>query len=564
MSVASYTVHEVIEMNREVPTLRPFAYWADDLTESERGVLQPYFTNLDGPVFALINLPEVVKGALFARYSRSPLSLKRLFLDEFVTNPENGIQMISAALEQEGSHSASRHAETLYRRIFSDYGDDSVAQLGGVHLACEQASNLLTKVLERGRLAAYLEQSTRYIRYDKPLGGRWRYYVPSEIEACPLASEFHDAMESMFGTYATIASDLTRFFEQSYTRKSDSERVWQGTLRAKACDVARGILPVATMSNVGVYANGQAFESMILRMRSLPISESTSYADLVLSELRRVIPAFMARVDVPEKGCAITHYLRNTREAIESLTTSLRVPPAFGSSDFSVELVDWDQDGEARVVADILYASSESTAAELRRIVDRMTPVERASILTAYVGDRKNRRHRPGRAFEATNYHFEIVCDYANFRDLQRHRILTIDWQRITPDHGFTIPDVVSTIGATQSWQGVVEQASRVYQNLKSAVGPDVAQYALPFSSKVRFYLRLNAREAMHLIELRTGKQGHTQYRQVCQRMLELIRDRAGHQGIAHAMLFADMVPDYELTRLDSERRAERRRAAIT
>ncbi|MFM8775609.1 MAG: FAD-dependent thymidylate synthase, partial [Actinomycetota bacterium] len=139
-------------------------------TDEEQETLRRYCTNVDGPGFALGNLPEVVKGALFARYSRSPKSLRRLFLDEFVGDLDlSGDKSFDATTGLE-------RAEDLYEKVFVEYGDDSVAQLGGVHLACEQASNLLTKILERGRLMSYLEQSTRYINYDARLGGRYRFY----------------------------------------------------------------------------------------------------------------------------------------------------------------------------------------------------------------------------------------------------------------------------------------------------------------------------------------------------------------------------------------------------
>jgi thymidylate synthase ThyX len=540
-----------------------FSYYRESFTDRERSLLQPYFTNLDGPVFALTNLPEVIKGALFARYSRSPLSLRRLFLEEFVSNSEIATQLV-VLNPGENSIADTQRAETLYRRIFTEYGDDSVAQLGGVHLACEQSSNLLTKVLEWGRLAAYLEQSTRYIRYDRPLGDRWRYYVPPEIESSQAIAEFHRVMDRLFSTYSRLASDLTSFFEKVYPQGMDSIGVWRSTLRAKACDIARGLLPVATMSNVGIFADGQAFESMILRMKSLPLREANDYADLMLTELRRVIPAFMARIDVADKGQATTRYMKDTREALDTLVAQMELPEIQSKSEFSVELIDWDRDGEQRIVADALYASSTCSAAELRRLAERMSATERESVLTAYVGERGNRRHKPGRAFEAANYHFEIVCDYANFRDLQRHRMLTIDWQRITPDHGFSTPEMLTAVGAQEAWVEAIEAASGLYRGLSATHGRDVAQYVLPFASKLRFYLRMNAREAMHFIELRTGKQGHTQYRQVSQRMIELIRDRAGHRAVAAAMSFADMVPDYELSRLEGERRAEQKRSAAS
>lgn len=169
----------------------------------EQEILRRYFTNLDGPVFALVNLPEVVKGALFARYSRSAKSLRRLFLDEFVSDLDlSGDQTVDATI-------GVTRAEDLYEKVFVEYGDDSVAQLGGVHLACEQASNLLTKILERGRLMSYLEQSTRYINYDARLGGRYRFYRDADILNGPFGTRYVGDMDRMFDAYSAMVETVT-------------------------------------------------------------------------------------------------------------------------------------------------------------------------------------------------------------------------------------------------------------------------------------------------------------------------------------------------------------------
>src|SRR5712664_1055950 len=178
---------------------------ADQFTHQEQTVLRPYFTNLDAPVFALVNLPEVVKGALFARYSRSPKSLRRLFLDEFVGDLDlTGDLTVDATV-------GLRRAEELYDRVFLEYGDDSVAQLGGVHLACEQASNLLTKVLEWGRLMSYLEQSTRYIPYDSRINGQYRFYRDPAVLGSPLGTRYVGDMDRLFDTYAELVPLLADF-----------------------------------------------------------------------------------------------------------------------------------------------------------------------------------------------------------------------------------------------------------------------------------------------------------------------------------------------------------------
>ncbi len=534
-----------------------FPHHVEPFSDEERQVLSRFFTNLDGPVFAVVNLPEVVKGALFARYSRSHKSVRRLFLDEFATIPELG-----GASTTPGAADPLvnlRRAESLYDRVFTEYGDDSVAQLGGAHLAVEQASNVLTKILERGRLASYLEQSTRYIFYDRPLGDRYRYTVPAEIAASPHREAFVATMESLFTTYATLVQQLVPYYGTLFPRQEgDSEFVWTSSIRARACDDARGLLPAATTSNVGIFASGQAYEAMLLRMRAHPLAEARHFADLMLAELRKVIPSFMRRVDVPERGGAWSDYLARTGEEMQRLADGIEAVPEDRPE---VTLVSWNPDAETEIVAAALYPHTTLPDDQLLHLARDMDGAQRAAVLRAYVGERANRRHKPGRGMERTGYRFDILCDYGIFRDLQRHRILSIDWQRLGPRHGFVTPDAVGDVGAAAAWSEAMERAAVLHEVIATDLGDDVAQYAVPFAYKIRFYLQLNAREAFHLLELRTGRGGHPGYRRVCQEMHRLIRDQAGHRLVADAMQYVDY-EDYDLARLESERRAEARRAA--
>src|SRR5438477_1631264 len=260
-------------------------YVEESFTAEEADVLRRYFTNLDQPVFALVNLPEVVKGALFARYSRTHKSLRRLFLDEFVGELDtSGDSSIDATI-------GLKRAEELYQRVFFEYGDDSVAQLGGVHLACEQASNLLTKVLEWGRLMAYLEQSTRYIAYDTRLGGRYRYYRDPDLLASSLGTRYVGDLDRLFDTYAEALPAMQEWVKGRYPKDpTDSDFVYPQTIRAKAFDALRGILPAASLSNVGIYGTGQAYELLLLRMRAHPLPEARASAQMMLDELPQGIP----------------------------------------------------------------------------------------------------------------------------------------------------------------------------------------------------------------------------------------------------------------------------------
>src|SRR2546422_4487512 len=328
---------------------------ADEFTREERAALAPYVSNLDGPVFALVNLPEVVKGALFARYSRSPKSLRRLFVDEFL----GAAGLEAAAFGAPGGDAGTQRAEQLYERVFVEYGDDSVAQLGGVHLACEGASNILTKVLEWGRLMAYLEQSTRYVPYTDRPDGRWKYHVPAELDGHPLRPRYVDTLDRAFGTYARWIDPMREYWSGRFPRPpSESDVAYRATIRAKALDSLRGLLPAATRSNVGIFGTGQAYEALLLRMRAHPLREVQDYAEAMLVELRKVIPAFLRRLERPERGGVWSRYLAATREQTERVARRLLEgiepePRPEGT------LTDFDPDGEVKVVGAALYAAAD-------------------------------------------------------------------------------------------------------------------------------------------------------------------------------------------------------------
>ena len=525
---------------------------AERFTGDERRALSPYFTNLDEDVFALRNLPEVVKGALFARYSRSAKSLRRLFLDEF-------LDAVSAGRTPEPAVGVER-ADRLYERVFGDYGDDSVAQLGAAHLACEGVSNLLTKVLERGRLAAYLEQSTRYVPYTDRPGGRWKYLVPEELSGHPLRGRYVSTLDDAFETYRRWLEPAQVHFRRRYPNTAgDSEGVYRAVIRAKALDTLRGLLPAATRSNVGIFASGQAFEALLLRLRAHPLAEARASADRMLTELRKLIPAFLTRVDREDRGVRWSRYLADTRrqtgEAAERLLEGQAPAPQP-----EVALVDFDPDGEVKVVAAALYESSRLGERQLLQRAREMSPGDRAAVLRAYVGDRVNRRHRPGRAFERTSYCFDLLSDYGAFRDLQRHRLLTVEWQELSADHGYAEPTALEDIGAAEDWRRVMERTRELHAAMARQASSTAAQYAVPMAYRIRYRMQMNAREAMHVIELRTAPQGHPAYRRVCQAMHRLIADEAGHGAIAEAMRFADHSA-VELERLGGERASERRRS---
>ena len=532
-------------------------YVAEEFSDAEAEVLRRYVTNLDQPVFALVNLPEVVKGALFARYSRSAKSLRRLFLDEFVGELDiAGDESIDATVGVE-------RAEQLYDRVFMEYGDDSVAQLGGVHLACEQASNLLTKVLERGRLMSYLEQSTRYIAYDtRAADGRYRYVRDPSVLESPLGARYVGDMDRMFDTYAELLPTMQAYFAARHPKEAgDSDFVWRTSIKAKAFDALRGLLPAAAQSNVGIYGTGQGYEALLLRMRAHPLPEARYYADLMLTELRKVIPSFLQRVDRPDRGGVWANYLEKNRRRMDDLASALfaGVEPEPRPL---VTLLDWDPEAEDKVVAAMLYPFSNLPEDQILARVQRLSAAEKVDVVRAYAGERVNRRHKPGRALERIDYRFDVLSDYGAFRDLQRHRMLTIEWQNLSPKHGHTLPEAVADAGLVDDFEASIGRSEELHDALLERF-PVQAPYAVALAHRVRYVIQMNAREAMHLIELRSGPQGHPEYRRVAQDMHTLIAEQAGHRAIAELMRYADHT-DYEsgsLERLDAERRAEERRS---
>jgi thymidylate synthase ThyX len=522
-------------------------YPVEQLTATERAVLAPHFTNLDRPVFALVNLPETVKGALFARYSRYSGSVRRLYLEEFASDAPAGGRPFD---DEEGARAAQ-----LYERVFVGYGDDSIAQVGGAHVACEWVSNILTKLLQRGRLAAYLEQSTRYIPYDKPLpgDGGYRFYRNDE-----LGPEFGAAMGELFGIYSDSLRRVESWAAERWPRGEEPEAAWQRSIRAKALDLLRGLLPAATLSHVGIYASGQAYEQLILRLMASPLPEAREYGGMILAELKQVMPSFVSRVERPDRGGEWISYLERRRERTEEWVARLGLDRRGGGEDApSVELVHVDG-SEEDLLAACLFEASSAPETEIVARIDVLDRSERAQLLGALVGERANRRHRPGRGFEALRYRFEIVSDYGAFRDLQRHRMLTCQWQRLGPDLGAGVPDEVREAGAGGEFERGLEVSRREYERLLAAGLHEQAPYALSLAYRIRYVLDLNAREAMHLIELRSGREGHPTYRAVAQAMHERIA--AIHPGVAAAMTHVDTSQEARLERIMSEIRTHRKK----
>ncbi len=502
-------------------------YPKETFTEEERAKLSNHFTNLEGPVFALINLPETVKGALFARYSRYQGTLRRLFLEEFA----DGLPDIGDLPRL----SEGRRAAELYEKVFIGFGDDSVAQLGGAHIACEWTSNVMTKILQRPRLAAYLEQSTRYIPYDRRMSdGGYRYYRHPA-----LGSQYHETMDGLFETYSELMARVLGWLDSTTRSSADiSPRERERMLRAKALDLLRGLLPAASLSHMGILATGQAYESLVMHLLAHPLPEARRYGSMILQELETVIPSFVARIERPDRGGEWISYLRSRQQRAMDIADRFGLGEPTIAEEPTVRMVGCQGD-EVDLLVSCLFEASSGSEPEIRAEVESMSQKEQAELISLLVGPRTNRRHRPGRGFERVRYRFEVVSDYGAFRDLQRHRMLTVQWQGFSPYLGANVPDELEAAGVAGSYHRAIESSQAEFERLVSTNLEWAAPYALCMAFRTRYVLDMTAREAMHLIELRSGAQGHASYRVVAQEMFEQIN--AVHPSIGRAMEFIDM-----------------------
>jgi thymidylate synthase ThyX len=572
-------------------------YPSETFTEAERARLAPHFTDLDGPVFALVNLPETVKGALFARYSRYPGTLRRLFLDEFAESlPAQGA---SAWEPGEGDRAAQ-----LYERVFLGYGDDSVAQLGGAHVACEWVSNVLTKVLQRPRLGAYLEQSTRYIAYDAEMpGGGYRYYRDPA-----LGPEYSRAMDTLFSVYAASLPRVTAWAAEQFPRRDDEpEAAHARAVKAKALDLLRGLLPAASLSHMGIFATGQTYEQLILHLLAHPLPEAQRYGRMILEAVQAVIPSFVARVERPDRGGAWVEYLREREatgrrwaarlgiggcetasggviadggaaaggadttgqpagalagageSAADGADDAARASAAAAGTGPSVRLLHADG-SEHDLLSALLFEAGAIPHEQIAGAVGALSADDRATLLRDLVGARENRRHRPGRGFEALRYRFEIVSDYGAFRDLQRHRMLTCQWQALTPHLGAEVPEEVERARCGDDYRRALETSRNEYERLVQAGLHEAAPYAVCLGYRIRYVLDMNARAAMQLIELRSGREGHPSYRAIAHELHAQIA--TVHPTVAAAMTHVDRESEPRLERILSEIRTHARRDA--
>ncbi len=530
----------------------------DEFSEEEKAQLRPFVTNMDKPVFALTNLPEVVKGALFSRYSRSSKSLRRVLLDEFMLSEELGLKemMKDAPRERKDKDLVqTKKAEEFYERVLVGYGDDSVAELAGAHIALEGISIMATKIVEDARIGlSPLEKSTRYVYFDnKDQDGKWRFQREKTIMQSEFKELYEKTCDHCFETYASLIPKISGFvMERVPQDDKTSERAYKSAIRAKTCDILRGLLPASTKTNMGFFGDGRAFEYLITRMYADDLAEIRELASSMQNELSYAIPSFVRRAS-DKYGQSMQGYFRKTRKDMGKTIANPKFLGASGGE--GVSLVDYDKDAERKVLIAALYPLLQKPAEEIGKIVDRMGADEKAEIIKSYINERGNRRHRPGRAFEHAYYTFDICANFGAYRDLHRHRILTQQRQELTPYLGFKMPPEIVEAGYESEFKGVMEQAKDAYAQI-AAKHRAQAQYVVPLAYNIRWYMMLNLREAYQMLELRSSMQGHSDYRDVAKKMfLEIGKV---HPRLAGGMIFMDM-KGYQLERLESEKRIDMR-----
>jgi thymidylate synthase ThyX len=537
-----------------------------DFSDKEKSILDQHFSNSDKHVFAITTPRQVDRGALMSRYSRSDKTMRKIFLDEFVANPNRG--------------------KEFYSKILSEYGDDSVAELGEAQIAVEWISNIAAKKIEDQRIGlSYLEKSSRYIPFDKKVGNMYKYYRDERILKSKYADLYIESCDHAFNVYSKSINVMQRFIseiepiddfvyfdsisksEKPFSKLSNDQdiesakKVYHSTVRSQTLDILRNLLPASTLTNLGITGNGRAFEYLLTRLYCSELNELKDLAHLLNSELDCVIPSFIKRVN-EKHGKSLQSFMINTNKEISKLTDKYLedIKPDFSPVD--VRLIDYmdSKDAEVKVISAILYENAKGQSLHnITKLVESFPQERRNEIILAYTKFRGNRRHRPGRAFEMVEYLFEMFTNFGMFRDLHRHRILTMERQLLSTKHGYDIPKEIIDSGIEKDFKDCMYLSNNTYQSIVKTM-PIEAQYAVNFAYKYPYFIKINLRELYHVIELRTTAQGHPDYRYICQQMFKKINDI--HPLLMKGMKFVDL-NQYELGRFDTEKRKEMKRREL-
>ena len=533
---------------------------SESFTPEQKSLLESYVTNTDRSVFVLTNLPEVIKGALFSRYSRSTLGLRTLLLKEFILSEDAEFSSIQGnsgqASNRKGSELAIERARKFYDRILDGYGDDSIGELGGAHLALENVSMLATKVLEDARIGGSpLEKSTRYVSFSDKDSGRYRYYRDPKLMDSDHAELYVKACDHLFDCYVRLCEPVWAHVRKLLPREEGtSEAAYERSVKARGYDLIRGLLPASTQTNMGIFGNGRFFETLIRKLHLDPLEENRDLGQAAFEELSKVIPSFIRRADRNNNRFQEFEDYTNFKNSLMQTFHSKQIsdepnPP----QEMDVQLIEYDQDAEDRMLAALLFPFGHASLQEFTEQLKNLPGSEKKSLIHEYAGLRQNRRHKPGRGIEMPFYTFDIVGDYGIYRDLQRHRMLTQERQLLSTRYGFEKPEEIEEAGLGEIYDEAMFQAAEAFDQLQKDF-PFEAQYVVPMGYRIRWFMKINLRSLSWMTELRSVPQGHTGYRRIAQQMYLRVRDV--HPTLSELMKFVDL-EEYPLGRLEAEVRQE-------
>ena len=533
-------------------------------TLAEQKILAAYVTNTDRSIFALTNLPEVIKGALFSRYSRSTLGLRTLLLRDFIQDKESGFSEMKTYSDNpdtiKNNELAIESAQKFYDRILDGYGDDSIGELGGAHLALENISIFATKTLEDARIGGSpLEKSTRYVTFAEKISRvdgteDFRFYQEPTLLNSVHSDLYLETCRNLFKTYIRFIEPIREHVRKQLPRDPEiSQTAYERSVRASGFDIIRGLLPSSTLTNMGIFGNGRFFEILIMKLRTAPFRELNEIGQSAFEELSKVIPSFVRRADAGHRHFQDYRNYGKSQHKLTSKFAAKHLGKLKADTMESVRLVDFDLDAETKLLAAMLYSHSSLTLQQIRESVSSMSDAEKIRLIDETVALRKHRRHKPERGMEIPFYTFDILGDYGMYRDLQRHRMLTQERQPLTTYFGYDIPDEIEDAGLGSEFRETMASSADAFEKIAKDY-PNEAQYVVPMSFKIRWYVHINLRALIWLTEIRSTPQGHSGYRSIAQEMFRKVE--AAQPLLAKYMKFVNL-KEYSLGRMNAEQRKE-------
>ncbi len=486
----------------------------EEFSDTQRKILEKYVSNTSGHIFVLHNLPEVIKGALFSRYSRSSLGLRSLLLKEFISNEEEAAFAAIVGkkdddedeISQPDQATAIRKAQNFYDRILDGYGDDSIGELGGTHVAIENVSMLAAKLLEDSRIGGSpLEKSTRYVYFDQKVNGEYLFYREPVLMTSAYRDLYVDTCNMLFDTYSRLIPPLTAIIDEKMPKDpGTSKAAYTAALRAKVLDCLRGLLPAGTLTNMGVYGNGRFYEQLLHKLQISNLAEMQDVGKRMYNEISKVMPSFIRRADPTHR----TH--QDVSRFFSAMNAELKAVSEKCSNEIErstepgVRLIASDTDAVLKVASALLFAHTDKSLSDLYYYCSHLSEEELARILDAGCGARENRRHKSPRALEHANFTFEIVSDFGVYRDLHRHRMLTQERQLLCCDYNFYVPPEIVGTSLEADYLEAMHKAKEVYDTIAAEL-PEEAQYLVPMAYNIRWYFQVNLRALQWLCDVSFG-----------------------------------------------------------